>query len=77
MSDIEIIPADMKVHDMLCYWKDEIRNGKKTKVVYNARTGSRASSNELRTYSSYDEAVKVMHDYTGVGFIVQPGHFCH
>lgn len=47
-----------------------MKNGKKTKVPYNARTGSRASSNDLSTFSSYDEAVKVMHNYTGIGFIV-------
>src|SRR5699024_9171825 len=36
----------------------------------NVKTGSRASSNDLSTFSSYDEAVKVMHNYTGIGFIV-------
>lgn len=70
MSDIENIPAEMKEHDIFCCWKEEKRNGKKTKVPYNARTGSRASSNDLSTFSSYDEAVKVMHNYTGLGFIV-------
>ncbi|HLR11431.1 MAG TPA: hypothetical protein VK120_08580, partial [Sporosarcina sp.] len=33
------------------------------------KTGSRASSNDLSTFSSYGEAVKVMHDYS-LGFIV-------
>ena len=70
VSDIENIPAEMKEHDIFCCWKEEMRNGKKTKVPYNARTGSRASSNDLSTFSSYDEAVKVMHNYTGLGFIV-------
>src|SRR5690625_7314848 len=60
----------MKEHDIFCCWKEEMRNGKKTKVPYNARTGSRASSNDLSTFSSYDEAVKGMHNYTGLGFIV-------
>ncbi|WP_277674219.1 hypothetical protein [Piscibacillus halophilus] len=70
MSDIQNIPAKMKEHDIFCCRKEERRNGKKTKVPYNARTGSRASSNDLSTFSSYDEAVKVMHDYSGIGFIV-------
>lgn len=70
MSDIENIPAEMKKHDIFCCWKEEKRNGKKTKVPYNARTGNRASSNDLSTFSSYGEAVKVMHNYTGIGFIV-------
>ena len=69
MSDIENIPAEMKEHDIFCCWKEEKRNGKKTKVPYNARTGSRASSNDLSTFSSYGEVVKVMHDYNGIGFI--------
>src|SRR5699024_12649359 len=70
VSDIENIPAEMKEHDIFCCWKEEIRNGKKTKVPYNVKTGSRASSNDLSTFSSYSEAVKVMHNYTGIGFIV-------
>lgn len=70
MSDFENIPAEMKEHDIFCCWKEEMKNGKKTKVPYNARTGSLASSNDLSTFSSYDEAVKVMHNYTGTGFIV-------
>ena len=70
MSDIENIPAEMKEHDIFCCWKEEMRNGKKTKVPYNARTGSRASSNDLSAFSSYGEAIKVMHDYDGIGFIV-------
>ena len=70
VSDIENIPAEMKEHDIFCCWKEEKRNGKKTKVPYNARTGSRASSNDLSTFSSYDEAVKVMHNSTGFYFIV-------
>jgi len=70
VSDIENIPTEMKEHDIFCCWKEEMRNGKKTKVPYNARTGSRASSNDLSTFSSYDEAIKVMHNYTGIGFIV-------
>src|SRR5690625_6714728 len=60
----------MKEHDIFCCWKEEKRKGKKTKIPYNARTGSRASSNDLSTFSSYGEAVKVMHNYTCIGFIV-------
>lgn len=70
VSDIESIPAEMKEHDIFCCWKEEMRNGKKAKVPYNARTGSSASPNDLSTFSSYEDAVKVMDDYTGIGFIV-------
>src|SRR5699024_10525360 len=49
---------------------EEKRNEEKTKVPYNARTGSYARTDDLSTFSSYGEAVKVMHDYTGIGFIV-------
>ncbi|MGV3003825.1 phage NrS-1 polymerase family protein [Aerococcus urinaeequi] len=70
MCDIENIPAKMKEHNIFCCWKEEKGNGKKTKVPYNVKIGSRASSNDLSPFSSYGEAVKVMHDYTGIGFIV-------
>ncbi|MBF4501654.1 hypothetical protein IRY55_09790 [Savagea sp. SN6] len=52
MCDIENIPAEMKEHDIFCCWKEEMRNGKKTKVPYNVKTSSRASSNDLSTFSS-------------------------
>ncbi|WP_062197627.1 hypothetical protein [Massilibacterium senegalense] len=70
MSDIENIPVEMKQHDIFCCWKEERRNGKKTKAPYNARTGSYARPNDLSTFCSYHEAVKVMHQYDGIGFIV-------
>lgn len=35
------------------------------------KTGSRASSNDLGIFSSYDEAIKVIHDYDGIGFIAR------
>lgn len=54
MCDIENIPAEMKQHDIFCCWREEMRNGKKTKVPYNVSTDSRASSNDLSTFSSYD-----------------------
>src|SRR5690625_2876108 len=70
VSDIENIPVEMKQHDIFCCWKKERRNGKKTKAPYNARTGSYARPNDLSTFCSYNEAVKVMHDYDGIGFTV-------
>lgn len=60
VSDIESIPAEMKEHEIFCCWKEEKRNGNKTKVPYNVKTSSRASSNDKSTFSSYDEAIKVM-----------------
>src|SRR5699024_805687 len=60
----------MLEHDIFCCWKEEMRNGKKTKVPYNVKTGSRANSNDLSTFSSFEEAVQVMHNYAGIGFIV-------
>lgn len=70
VSDIENIPAEMKIHDIFCCWKEEKQNGKTTKVPYNARAGSRARPNDLSTFSSYSEAVKVIDQYDWIGFIV-------
>ncbi|WP_129752663.1 hypothetical protein [Facklamia hominis] len=47
-----------------------MRNEKKRKVLYNARTGSRAKPNDLSTFSSYGEAVKVIDRYDRISFIV-------
>ncbi len=58
-----------------CYEKD--RNGKPTKVPYNARTGGKASHSNPHTWSSYDQAVYARdhrftfddRSYDGIGFV--------
>jgi hypothetical protein len=50
-------------------WKREEREGKATKVPYNARTGARASSTDAGTWHTYAEAAAAP-GVDGVGFVV-------
>src|SRR5699024_1856197 len=65
----------MKKYDIFCCWKNESRHGKQTKVPYNPKTGAYAKTNDRTTFTSFEEAVQVMHQYDGLGFIVS-NHIC-
>ena len=51
-------------------WKREDRNGKVTKVPYDARTGKKASCNDTNTWCSYEKAMSAVkkYGYDGIGF---------
>ena len=52
-------------------WRREERQGRFTKVPYNARTGKRAASDTPATWSSYDQAVRALRTdtYLGLGYV--------
>lgn len=54
-------------------WQYETRNGKKTKIPYNANTGKKARSDNPQTWCSYEQAQKTLatypNDYAGIGFM--------
>jgi primase-polymerase (primpol)-like protein len=54
-------------------WKLEERDGKKTKVPYNPRTGGKAQSNNPDTWATFDYAQSQAADYSGVGFMFADG----
>lgn len=64
------IPQELKQHHQWLVWKLEERNGKTTKVPYNANTGRRAKSNDPSTWSSIDGAMEALANgqYKGIGF---------
>lgn len=64
------IPAELKNLPQWIVWKMEIRNGKSTKVPYQIN-GEGAQSNNRRTWSTFQTAVKTYLDkgYDGIGFM--------
>ncbi len=64
------VPAELKRYDQWVTWRRQRRSGKSTKVPYNARTGEPASVSGPGTWSSFDEAVAIVHQYDGLGFVL-------
>ncbi len=56
------------LHDngLFCCWRYEERNGSRTKVPYDPRTGLRARSNDPASFCSFDQAAQAR-GYDGVG----------
>jgi putative DNA primase/helicase len=51
-------------------WQTEIRQDKRTKVPYDAKIGTLASSRDPATWCEYATAARVAAHYDGVGFVV-------
>lgn len=64
------IPAELKALPQWILWKSGKRNGKPTKVPYQAN-GEMAQANNRRTWSTFATAVKfyLQGDYDGIGFV--------
>lgn len=65
------IPDELKQLNNWCVWKFENRNGKRTKIPFNAETGEFAKSNDKSTWSSYETAVNA-EGVDGIGFFFEP-----
>lgn len=65
------IPQELKQLKNWCVWKYQERNGKKTKIPFNAETGEFAKSNDSSTWSDYETAVNCQ-GADGVGFFFEP-----
>jgi putative DNA primase/helicase len=72
---VENIPEELRRRRQWVVWKLERRNGELTKVPYDPITGNRAKSNDLMTWRSFRDALKVLEgeDYHGVGFVFCSG----
>jgi hypothetical protein len=69
------IPQELQDEKRWVVWKEEKRNGKKTKVPYDANTGDFAKSNDSATWATYACATKEAallnaKGYDGVGFML-------
>lgn len=64
------IPIELKRLPQWIVWKEELRDGKLTKVPYQVN-GEQAQSTNRRTWSTFQTAVKfyLEHGYNGIGFV--------
>ncbi len=69
---IENIPPQLSERPQWICWRIEEREGRPTKVPYQAKALAKASSADSKTWSSLDEALKALRryeSYDGVGFV--------
>jgi putative DNA primase/helicase len=70
---IENIPAQLTERPQWVCWRLETRDGKPTKVPYTPGTERRASSTDLMTWSTFDQALAAYEagepPYDGIGFV--------
>jgi putative DNA primase/helicase len=66
---VENIPEELKERPQWLVWKAV--GEKPDKVPYSAKTGRKASSTDLMTWSTFEEAVEAYEDgeYAGLGFV--------
>jgi putative DNA primase/helicase len=66
---VESIPEELRARPQWVVWKAV--GDKPDKVPYSARTGRRASSTDLLTWSTFQEALEAYEngDYAGLGFV--------
>jgi putative DNA primase/helicase len=69
----ENIPEELKVRPQWLVWKAV--GEKPDKVPYSAKTGRKASSTDLMTWSTFEEALEAYEhgEYAGVGFVFSTG----
>ena len=67
-------PSELVKQDRWCVWKYEVRNGKRTKIPFNAKNGNRAKSNDESTWSDFETARKVLETgkVDGLGYFFKP-----
>jgi putative DNA primase/helicase len=71
--NVESIPEELRVRPQWVVWKAV--GDKPDKVPYSARTGRKASSTDLLSWSTFEEALKAYKggEYAGVGFVFSSG----
>jgi len=69
----ESIPEELKIRPQWVVW--QAVGDKPDKVPYSARTGRKASSTDLMTWSTFEEAVEAYErgQYSGLGFVFCSG----
>lgn len=66
---LDNVPRDLQRRQQWIVWKYEQREGKWTKVPYGPRTRQLAKSNDFSTWASFPEALELLEEYDGVGFV--------
>jgi putative DNA primase/helicase len=72
-AKVESIPEELRVRPQWVVWKAV--GDKPDKVPYSARTGRRASSTDLLTWGTFEEALEAYEngEYAGLGFVFSSG----
>lgn len=67
--NIDALPAGFRETGLFCCWKYEERNGRRTKVPYNPRTGGKAQSTNPGTFAPLPVALDAAAQggYSGIG----------
>lgn len=73
LTNVESIPQELKENALFCCWRYEWSGGKRTKVPYNPVTGRRGDASSPASFTSYDNAVRAMAAYDGIGIGVFNG----
>lgn len=68
--NFDTIPQEMKYLPNWICWKWQERDGKKTKIPYDPKTGRAAKSNDPVTWSDFETATGQAENYTGIGFML-------
>jgi putative DNA primase/helicase len=74
-NGLEHVPAVLRELKNWVCWREELRDGERTKVPYSPKTGARAKSNDPATWSTWDEARRTADKYNGVGFMMNGSPF--
>ena len=71
LVNADMVPAELKRRHQWVNWKYAWSGKKWTKHPYNPRSGRKASSTDLMTWSTLDEVLDAYHGgrYDGVGFV--------
>ena len=70
-----IFPSEMTDARRWVCWKYAERNGKRTKIPIDAKTGWEASSTDPGTWADYNTAQAVSGEFDGIGFVLGDGWF--
>ena len=69
----ENLPDEMKRRTQWVNWRVEERGGEPTKVPYTPGTEHRASSTDLTSWRAFEDALRCLDRYDGVGFVFCSG----
>jgi hypothetical protein len=76
--EVESIPQELKDRAQWVCWREELRDGRPTKIPVNVRTGGNAAVNRPETWAAFPEALAYYSQHhgngiKGVGFVLTKG----
>ena len=64
------IPKELKLDGLWCCWRlDKSKEGRMTKIPYDAITGRMAQSNNKATFHLYSEVIALLYNYYSLPFV--------